>query len=92
MEPTIGNIIRPSKINLSKSSFEPSALGFKLGSVDFERSSTDLNLGLELNAVTDAILEELHKVIKVNNFPPILLHFDELDRGLTSLDDQRAEC
>ena len=53
VEPTLGDILRPSKLKLSQVSFEPSVLGNKLGGVALDRSGDDLSFGRELDAVFD---------------------------------------
>lgn len=91
LTPSISDILRPKKLSLKKIAFAPSVLGTKLGEVDLERAGGDLSFGPELNALTDAINSTTLKIIR--NFPkePIHLHFDELDQGLSDLDDQRSK-
>jgi hypothetical protein len=86
----LSRLLRPQRLRLSKLSFEPTVLGNKLGGVALERSPTDLGLGLELNALTDSILEATRALCAATGMPPLLLHLDELDQGLSSLDESRA--
>lgn len=87
---TLSQLLRPQRLRLSRLSFEPTVLGNKLGGVALERNATDLSLGLELNALTDALLEATTTLSSRHTLPPLLLHFDELDQGLSSLDDARS--
>ena len=89
IEPELGNILRPAKIKLSKTSFEPEAFGFKLGSVDLERRKGDLQFGAELNALSDLITSAVVEVATSHGMPNVLLHFDELDQGLTEMTEDR---
>lgn len=86
----LSQLLQPQRLRLSKLSFEPTVLGNKLGGIALERNSTDLQLGLELNALTDAVLEATRVLCERHALPPLLLHLDELDQGLSSLDDARA--
>lgn len=90
VNPALGDILRPSKIKLSKLSFEPQILGNKLGGIALER--TDLGLGRELDALTDSVLLAVRKNIAgYVQLPSLLLHFDELDQGLLTMDVGRQQ-
>lgn len=86
----LSQLLRPQRLRLSKLSFEPTVLGNKLGGVALERNAADLGLGLELNALTGALLEAIRALCARHPMPPLLLHLDELDQGLSSLDEARA--
>lgn len=85
----LADLLRPKSLRLSKLSFEPTVLGNKLGGVALERGPGDLGLGVELNAVTDAILVATRALCSRSSLPMLLLHLDELDQGLSTLDDSR---
>ena len=87
LAPALGDILRPPKLHLSKASFEPTVLGNKLGSIALDRK--DLGLGRELNALTDSLLAATLELATKLTLPPLILHFDELDQGLTTLDPSR---
>lgn len=87
--PQLADVLRPAKLKLSRLSFEPQVLGNKLGSVSLDRS--DLGLGRELNAVTDSILAAVTSLAEELKIPRLILHFDELDQGLTVMDDSRKK-
>ncbi len=89
--PALGDVLKPAKLRMSGSSFEPEVLGFKLGSIDFERKPGDLGLGSELNALSDLLLSAAAEVGAYLGMRHLLLHFDELDLGITSFDTERAQ-
>ena len=89
LSPALAEVLKPPKIRLSGTSFEPEVLGFKLGSIDFERKHGDLGLGSELNALSDALLDAAMEVSAESKLDRLLLHFDELDQGITTFDAQR---
>ena len=86
----LSQLLRPQRLRLSKLSFEPMVLGNKLVGVNLDRNAGDLGLGLELNALTDSLLEAVRTLCASTGMPPLLLHLDELDQGLSSLDEARA--
>jgi len=89
IEPQLETILRPRRLKLSKLSFEPEILGNKLGGVALERGNRDLDLGLELNALSDAILSSIKYIVISSSIRNVTLHFDELDQGLSVLDETR---
>lgn len=91
VDPAIGDILRPNKLNLQGLSFAPQVLGNALGSIALERSKTDQGLGRELGALADTLLNAVIEISQLTKLDKLLLHFDELDRGLTQLDAARAE-
>lgn len=86
----LSQLLRPQRLRLSKASFEPTVLGNKLGGIALERSPSDMGLGLELNALTSSLLDAIKKICARVKPPTLLLHLDELDQGLSSLDDPRS--
>lgn len=87
--PQLSEILRPRKLKISRASFQPKILGQQLGSIDLERTSADAQLGLELNRLSGAILQTAIDIAKNESMPPVSLHFDELDQGLGTLDEER---
>jgi hypothetical protein len=87
--PDLETILRPKKLRLSEWSFEPEIMGNKLGGVALDRDRQDFNFGLELNALSDAILSAVSSIAARHEVDAITLHFDELDQGLAELNDQR---
>lgn len=87
--PKLADILRPRRLKMSKLSFMPQVLGNALGGVDLERSAGDSQLGLELNALSNAIINCTKAIAANENLGPLVLHFDELDQGLSEMDESR---
>lgn len=88
--PALADILRPRRLKVSKFSVMPAVMGNQLGGVDLERSQNDLQLGLELNALTSALLKSTVNIAANEGLSPLILHFDELDQGLSRLDEGRS--
>ena len=88
--PKLADILRPRKLRMTRLSFQPAVLGNKLVEIDLERSSGDIQLGVELNALSTAIINIAIEVAKNESMGPITLHFDELDQGLSRIDRDRS--
>lgn len=91
LNPALGDILKPAKLRMSGTSFEPEVLGFKIGSIDFERKAGDLGLGSELNALSDMLLSAASEISVDLGIGCLLLHFDELDQGIATFDADRAQ-
>lgn len=87
--PKLSDILRPPKLRLNRGSFQPQVLGVKLGSVDLDRKGGDHQLGLELNALSSAILQHAIDIAQNEDMGGVSLHFDELDQGLEEFDSDR---
>lgn len=85
--PELADIIRPPTLKLDKASFEPQIFGNKLGSISLSRSN--INAGRELTALTDALLDAITTIAKDIDIEKLMLHFDELDRGLVTFNEAR---
>lgn len=90
-DPELDQILRPPSLTFTKGAIEPTVLGNKLFSVSLERSKTDQNLGLELNAISSALLDAAKQIALDCQIGPVSLHFDELDQGLTTADPARMK-
>lgn len=90
-QPKLSDIIRPSRLRVKGFAVAPQVLGNALGSVDLERSAGDQNLGLELEALTQAILKNAVAVMLECRLGAFYLHFDELDAGLEDLSETRKQ-
>lgn len=86
INPSLPEILQPIKLKVLGIFLNPSVLGNSIGGVNLSRESDDRKLGLELNALTDAILEHCIIISKSAKIPKISLHFDELDAGLRAVD------
>jgi hypothetical protein len=89
ISPNISDIIRPKSLKLGKFSLSPSVMGNQLGGVEFDRTAKDDQFGMELAAVTKSIMSAVFDIASEAKLGPISLHFDELDQGLSKLDDSR---
>jgi hypothetical protein len=76
ISPDLDSILRPKSLKLSKVSFKPTVLGNSLCAIDLERGNRDLQFGLELNALSDAIIESVKTLVRVFDLPRVMIHFD----------------
>jgi hypothetical protein len=89
--PDLADILRPNSLKLEKFSLQPSVMGNQLGSVSLSRPTQDHQFGLELNALSNSIFSAVEKVSLETKLEPLSLHFDELDQGLSELDEERSK-
>jgi hypothetical protein len=82
------DLIRPDRV-VVEGSLEPTVLGCKLGSIDFARSSNNNRFGLEISALSEALVAAALRLATELRMPHLLLNFDELDQGLAEFDEQR---
>ncbi len=90
VDPNLADVLRPKRLKLSKLSFMPRIFGNTLGGIDLDRAANDGELGLELNALSDALLKSIQAIASNEELGPLVLHFDELDQGLSRLDETRS--
>lgn len=88
--PSIRDIFAPKKLIVS-GDLEPQILGCKLGKISLNPESNETKLGSELNALTDKILAFVKKIAEVSKIKEMFVHFDELDRGITTLQPSRKD-
>jgi len=86
----LDEVLKPSKLRLSSMSFEPTVLGCKLGGIALDRNPGDMKFGSELNALSDMLIAATVKLARKMGAPSLMLHFDELDQGISTLTDERA--
>ncbi len=91
VEPGLRDILRPPKLKLGKLSFMPAIMGNQLGGVDLDRSGSNLGFGRELDAVSSALLEASIALCKEAGISRLMLHIDELDQGLSEIDEKRSK-
>lgn len=89
INPNLGDIIRAPKISLEGLSIAPQIFGNALGGVNLSRSASNANFGHEINALSESILESVVSLCRILGRGTISLHFDELDQGLSKLDENR---
>lgn len=90
-EPGLKDILRPPKLKLGRLSFMPAIMGNQLGGVDLDRSDSNLGFGRELDAVSTALLDASIALCKEAGISRLMLHIDELDQGLSELDEKRSK-
>jgi hypothetical protein len=88
-DPSLADILRPARLHMTKFSIQPSVMGNQIGGVDLDRTVQDYRLGLELNAVSSALLDSVAEVVNDAALGPLSVHFDELDQGLSKFDESR---
>lgn len=86
--PSLKDIFTPSSLKIS-GDLEPQVLGCKLGKISFSNVQRNMRLGNELDALTDKIITSVVKIANASHIEKITLHFDELDRGITYLEESR---
>ncbi|TMU14865.1 hypothetical protein E0L35_23290 [Halomonas sp. ATBC28] len=86
--PAIKNIFSPSGLKIS-GDLEPQVLGCKIGKISLTGRQDNMQLGSELNALTEKILSYVKRISEVSELERVFLHFDELDRGITVLETSR---
>jgi len=91
VQPQLAEILRPARLRLSRLSIRPSVMGNQLGGVDLDRDENDLQFGLELNALSQSIMDTVLEIARNESLGPLILHFDELDQGLSELDESRSK-
>ncbi|MCG5514485.1 P-loop ATPase, Sll1717 family [Ectothiorhodospira shaposhnikovii] len=91
INPSLSDVLRPKRLRISKFSLQPTILGNSIGGVELERGPGDLQLGSELNALTTSIMESCYAIVANESLGPYVLHFDELDQGLSASDHTREK-
>ena len=84
VNPSLSDILRPKKLKLSKTSFLPSIMGNSIGGIEF--SDNDGSVPPEIDVLTDSLIECALTICSQTGRSKILIHFDELDQGLSALD------
>lgn len=87
--PSLADILKPKQLKLSKASFSPSVMGNAVGGVEFETAKG--GVAPEIDALTDVLLETAETICSQTGVSKLLLHFDELDQGMATLDEQKKQ-
>lgn len=87
-KPSLNDIFTPKELKIS-GDLEPEILGVKLGKISFTRENRQQPLGQDLNALTEKLFDYIVKIAKVSSVIKLTLHFDELDRGMSTLESSR---
>jgi hypothetical protein len=89
--PDLSDILRPNSLKLEKFSLEPAVMGNKLGSITLNRLDNDHQFGVELNALSNSIFAAVDATATEAKLGALSLHFDELDQGLSELNESRSK-
>lgn len=84
------DVFTPKQLEIS-GDLEPQLFGCKVGKISFNRTDNRQQLGRELNALTDKIFNHIIKITNASSIGKLVLHFDELDRGITNLEESRKD-
>jgi hypothetical protein len=87
----LDDVLRPKKLRLSSMSFEPMVFGCKLGGIALDRNAGDKQLGMELDALSDMLLNATVTLARKVGAKSLMLHFDELDQGISTLTPERTQ-
>ena len=87
--PSLADIMRPSRLKITKKTLAPSIMGNSLGSIDIE--DTKGGLSPNVDVLTKTLLKNAATLASQSGVSKICIHFDELDQGLGELDVQRKE-
>ena len=88
--PRSSDILRPQKQKTRRIVLRPVVLGNALGEIEMARTDSDHQLGFELNVVSQAIIAAAVSIAAYSFVGPLSLHFDELDQGMSKMDEQRS--
>ena len=91
LSPALSDLLKPEKIQIEGTTLEPEVLGFKLGGINFSRAQSEMRLGSELNALSEALIYAAVQVATEAGKDSLQLHFDELDQGITEFGESRKQ-
>lgn len=87
--PSLSAILVPARVKVTKRVFSPAILGVSVGSLEFQ--APDGGLAPEIDKLTNTLLHNAVTLAGQAGAKRVAIHFDELDQGLSQLDDQRRE-
>ncbi|WP_397582966.1 P-loop ATPase, Sll1717 family [Sphingorhabdus sp.] len=89
ISPDLSDILKPTHLRISKRIFSPKFAGMSLGSFEFTDDAGGISP--DVDAITDALLKNATTLASTAGVDRICIHFDELDQGLSHLDEKRKE-
>jgi hypothetical protein len=89
VNPNLRDILAPKRIKVTKKIISPQIAGFSLGGVEIEDAQGGVSS--ELDILTDALLLNAETIAGQTRVGHVDLHFDELDQGLSTLDQKHRE-
>lgn len=87
VSPSLADTLKPKKLVFSKAAIRPTIMGSSVGELNFE--ATQGGIPPETDAVTDALLNNAMTMCSQLGIKKVLMHFDELDQGLSEFDQDR---
>jgi hypothetical protein len=84
-EPTLADVLRPQRLVFSKAVLRPTIMGNSVGELNFD--SKDGGISPDIDLITEALLANALTMNSQMGYSKLFLHFDELDQGLSELDD-----
>lgn len=87
--PNLGDILAPRPIKTGRRVFSPAAFGVSLGSIEFEDEKGALTG--DIDTLSEALLRNATTLAGQAGVTKICIHFDELDQGLSHIDNGRKE-
>jgi hypothetical protein len=89
LSPNLRDILAPKRIKITKKIFSPQLAGFALGGIEIENAQGGVSSDLDL--LTDALLQNAKTIAGQVGASHVDVHFDELDQGLSTLDQKHRE-
>jgi len=90
IDPEARSILSRGRLSVNSLTINPQVAGVSLGSITFGDPGREKVLGLELNSLTNSILNDVSTSISELGIKRLFLHFDELDQGLDRIDTIKA--
>ncbi|WP_157960276.1 P-loop ATPase, Sll1717 family [Albibacillus kandeliae] len=91
IDPESRAILSRGRLDVNGLTVAPQVAGFALGSIIFGDESRKKVLGLELDSLTNSILNDVTTAIAELGISRLYLHFDELDQGLDQVDETKQK-
>ncbi|BAI98059.1 hypothetical protein Sj15T_24570 [Sphingobium sp. TA15] len=87
--PSLSDILSPPRWRVGKTIFSPQAFGVAVGSIEFE--SENGSISPEIDTLTNILLRTAVTIANQAGLKKVCIHFDELDQGLSQLDESRKQ-
>lgn len=89
LNPSLADTLKPKKLLFSKAALRPTIMGNSIGELNFESGQGCISP--ETDAVTSALMENALTMCSQLGITKVFLHFDELDQGLSEIDEDRQK-
>ncbi len=87
VNPTLSDALKPKRLLFSKATFRPTIMGNSLGELAFESGAGAISPNID--SVTKALIDNALTMCSQFDIRKVFLHFDELDQGLSELDETK---